>query len=142
LTRRKLKALTAVVLLVTIIAVFGPREPFDETITFNASALSSDLDTYLSVQQSKAPNLTTGAAKHIVWNDPALIMLHKGDSVVRADLRQAFAERWGANTDASATVYEVKDAQDANNHVIAVRILSPDNSKPLADKAIKWINAL
>ncbi|MEP1208056.1 MAG: alpha/beta fold hydrolase [Rhizobiaceae bacterium] len=73
---------------------------------------------------------------------PALFIYHPDDAVVRSDISKQFAERWGADTGASATIFEVSEAEDRFNHVIAGRILSPANSKPLAQRAVDWINGL
>jgi len=73
---------------------------------------------------------------------PALFIYHPDDAVVRSDVSKSFAQRWGAKTNATATTFEVSQAEDPFNHVIAGRILSPSNSAPLADVAIEWINGL
>ena len=73
---------------------------------------------------------------------PALFIYHPHDAVVRSDISEQFANRWGADTGTSATIFEVTEAEDRFNHVIAGRILSPANSKPLAERAVDWINGL
>ena len=64
--------LWALVILVGLAVVFvlGPREPADETITFNASSMGSDLDAYLAAEEAKVPNIKPGAQKQIIWRDP------------------------------------------------------------------------
>ena len=75
---------------------------------------------------------------------PALFVYHPTDQVIRADIARQIAERWGAETDAgkSTLIHEVLEAEDRYDHVIAGRILSPSNSKPLADRAVEWIKTL
>ena len=73
---------------------------------------------------------------------PALFIYHPEDKVVKSDVTQSIATRWGSNTSAEGNVFEVKSAEDRHNHVIAGRILSPSNSQPVATKAIDWIKAL
>ena len=47
---------------------FGPTEPIDETITFQASSLGSDLDEYLVKAEANTPNLIDGAQKFQLAN--------------------------------------------------------------------------
>ncbi|MEM8751033.1 MAG: alpha/beta fold hydrolase [Pseudomonadota bacterium] len=73
---------------------------------------------------------------------PALFIFHPDDQVVDASITQSVADNWGTNGSGTATVHTVDEAEDRYNHVIAGRILSPSNSKPLADKAVEWIRSL
>jgi len=73
---------------------------------------------------------------------PALFIFHKGDTVVRSDISEQVAKRWGKNNNQAADIFEVTESEDKNNHVIAGRVLSPSNSEPLANQTIKWIRGL
>ena len=58
------------VVLVGLIAAFGPREPVDGPVTFDASKMGDNLDNYLYQEESDIPDLVRGSQKHIIWADP------------------------------------------------------------------------
>ena len=45
--KKTIYAMNGVIVLLAGILIFGPREPIDETITFDSAMLGSDLDEYL-----------------------------------------------------------------------------------------------
>ncbi|MEM7302136.1 MAG: alpha/beta hydrolase [Pseudomonadota bacterium] len=49
----------------------GPREPVDETISFNKADLGADLEAYLQKQEARFSDIIKGAEKEIVWADGA-----------------------------------------------------------------------
>jgi pimeloyl-ACP methyl ester carboxylesterase len=69
---------------------------------------------------------------------PALFVFSERDNVVRPDITEKMAKRWGAR----AETYIVESAGDPDNHVIAGDALSPENTAPLAKKAEDWIRTL
>lgn len=86
---------------------FGPKEPVDETITFSAAAIGSDVDAYLAASEAQIPGIIDGAQKQIVWADPAaktrtpisLVYIH-GFSASLEETRpmpDIMAQRLGAN---------------------------------------------
>ena len=64
---RYLKILAFFVVAGLVALVFGPREPFDQSQTFDASALGDDLDAYLAAEEAETPNLRPGTGREIVW---------------------------------------------------------------------------
>ena len=73
---------------------------------------------------------------------PALFIFHPDDKVVRSDVTEQVAARWGKNTGAKVEIERVTQAEDPFNHVIAGRILSPSNTEPLAARIVEWARGL
>jgi esterase/lipase len=94
----------AVLIVLILLVVFGPRVSVDHQIT--KIALPEDLDDYLARSEARFEDLTTGTEKTIVWAHPdqrrtelSLIYLH-GFSATRqevAPLADRVAESIGAN---------------------------------------------
>ena len=63
--------LAGIIVLGGVVFALGPRESADETITFNASSLGEDLDSYLAGNEGKIPDIIAGAEKKIVWQNYA-----------------------------------------------------------------------
>lgn len=72
---------------------------------------------------------------------PALFIFHKDDPVVKSDVTREIAARWGKSSGANAQTMELSQSTGLSNHVIAGRILNPDNTVALANKATEWIRA-
>ena len=49
--------LVGIIVLGGVVFALGPREAADETITFNASSLGEDLDSYLAANEGKVPDI-------------------------------------------------------------------------------------
>ena len=69
---------------------------------------------------------------------PALFIYSPTDKVIRPDLVEAMAGRWGA----AATLHKVEANDDPYSHVIAGDALSPSTTQPLADLIIEWVQQL
>ena len=69
---------------------------------------------------------------------PAFFIYSKGDRVIRPELVEAIAARWGAK----ATTLVVDRTDDPYSHVIAGNALSPSTTEPLADAIVAWVKAL
>lgn len=69
---------------------------------------------------------------------PALFIYSKTDKVIRPDLVEAIAARWGGPHDMLA----VEKNDDPYSHVIAGDALSPTTTQPLADALIAWAKTL
>lgn len=93
--------------MIGLVFTFGPREPVDETITFKAEALGSDLDQYLQNREKNIENLVAGAQKQIIWHDAqskqktpySIVYLH-GFSATLEEIRPVpdlIAKQLGAN---------------------------------------------
>jgi alpha-beta hydrolase superfamily lysophospholipase len=66
--RRGLAALLVLLALALGFAVaFGPREPVDREIAFDAAALPAELDPWLAEREGALPGLRHSAQKRIVW---------------------------------------------------------------------------
>ncbi|MEM7439219.1 MAG: alpha/beta fold hydrolase [Pseudomonadota bacterium] len=98
-----------VVLLVVVIGglwLFGPREPIETEITFDASGIGDDIDAYLTERESRFTDITAGTAKRVVWaGEPgaqtywAVVNIH-GFSATSEEIRPVpdkVAEALGAN---------------------------------------------
>ncbi|MEE9313292.1 MAG: alpha/beta fold hydrolase [Rhizobiaceae bacterium] len=67
-----LGVIAGVIITSVLLAVaFGPREPVDETITFNPRKIGKDVVAYLAKRESEIPNIRTGAEKEVIWHDPS-----------------------------------------------------------------------
>lgn len=73
---------------------------------------------------------------------PSLFIFHPSDPVVKSDVTRDIVARWGKSNGTAAESMELSRSSGLSDHVIAGRILNPDNSQPLANKAIEWIRAL
>lgn len=68
---------------------------------------------------------------------PALFVFSEGDRVVRPEMTQAIAARWGAAHD----IVVVDNAEDANQHVIAGDAYSPGTTGELARRIVAFVSA-
>ncbi len=73
---------------------------------------------------------------------PAMFIFHPEDGVVDHAMTKKIIKRWGTNNNVKVTVEEVLSASDKYKHVIAGRILGPENTEPLAKKVIDWAKTL
>ena len=87
--------------------IFGPREPADTTISFDAASLGDDPDAYVQKHESGVANLNPDTAKEIVWAFPqskaktpySIVYVH-GFSATKGELRplpDRIAAELGAN---------------------------------------------
>ncbi|RED13930.1 alpha/beta hydrolase [Pontivivens insulae] len=53
--------------LLTLILLFGPREPVEGPITFASAAVSDDPNVYLAEQEARFDDITPGVEKRVVW---------------------------------------------------------------------------
>lgn len=56
-----------VVLGITGVMIFGPREKISAQVNFDPDVLGADLDAYLRDQETVYPQITDGAEKQIIW---------------------------------------------------------------------------
>jgi pimeloyl-ACP methyl ester carboxylesterase len=68
---------------------FGPREPIDTTVRFEADTLGVDLDAYLVEAESRVADLTDGTQKRIIW---------AGTPGAQSDLAFVYVHGWGASS--------------------------------------------
>ncbi|MDR6819160.1 alpha-beta hydrolase superfamily lysophospholipase [Neorhizobium sp. 2083] len=75
--RRFLSWRTAIYACAILVAAFGgilmsgPRMPADGFPAFDETRLGADIDAYLAEEESRFPDVRPGAAKRVVWADPA-----------------------------------------------------------------------
>ena len=84
------------VFLIVVGGVFllGPRPDTNTTVTFDPASLPADLDAYLADSEKDIANLTPGAEKQIIWNNPdtrekteiAIVFMH-GFSATNREIR-------------------------------------------------------
>lgn len=100
-------ALVVVVLLASAALLFGPRTPFDDDPQAVEAPPAEELDGWLAAREAEVPDLRPGAAKEIVWADPAapartplaVVYVH-GFSATKAEIRPVpdiVARELGAN---------------------------------------------
>lgn len=105
--KKILVAVGAIIVVAGLFLGFGPTEPVDETISFKAETLGTDLEAYLSESEAKIPGIQSGAQKEIIWADPAqrnktpfsIVYLH-GFSATKEEVRplpDLVAAQLGAN---------------------------------------------
>jgi pimeloyl-ACP methyl ester carboxylesterase len=84
--------------------------------------------------------LTALAAKQPVEtiSVPAFFIYSKTDKVIRPELVEAIAARWGA----PKQILAVEKNDDPYSHVIAGDALSPTTTQPLADAIVAWAKTL
>ncbi len=99
--------LVVLTLLASAALLFGPRIAFDDTPEEVAAPAPAELDGWLAAREAEVPGLRPGAAKEIVWADPAaraptelsVVYLH-GFSASKAEIRPVpdlVAQALGAN---------------------------------------------
>ncbi|CAN7277260.1 alpha/beta hydrolase [Neorhizobium sp. LjRoot104] len=90
-----------------VLLMFGPRMPADGFPAFDKARLGADIDAYLAASENRFTDIRPGAAKRIVWADPAtktktpfaIIYLH-GFSASAEEIRplpDRVAAAFGAN---------------------------------------------
>ncbi|MEL7228606.1 MAG: alpha/beta fold hydrolase [Pseudomonadota bacterium] len=85
------------------------------------------------------------AAGNVAYEEldlPTLFVFHPDDGVVKSDVTEQVAARWGGNSGAEATVQRVAQSDDTSKHVVAGAILDPDNTEPVTNKILDWIKTL
>lgn len=70
--RRFLLILIAFICLISAVFFLGPREPYSGQVSFDASKLSVDLESYLERVEKPYPDIRKGLQKQIIWADPLL----------------------------------------------------------------------
>jgi alpha-beta hydrolase superfamily lysophospholipase len=65
--KRILGLIIFVVLGITGVMIFGPREKINAEISFDPDVIGPDLDAYLRDQEAVYPQITQGAEKQIIW---------------------------------------------------------------------------
>lgn len=104
--RPALLVLLALVLGGVAVLAFGPREPVDRRISFDAATLGADLDSWLAEAEAAIPGLRPGAEKRILWAGapgavtPLSIVYLHGFSATSQEIRpvpERVAEILGAN---------------------------------------------
>jgi alpha-beta hydrolase superfamily lysophospholipase len=99
--------LVILTLLASAALLFGPRTPFDDDPQAVAPPEAAELDGWLAAREAGAADLRPGAAKEIVWADPArpaptelaVVYIH-GFSATKAEIRPVpdiVARELGAN---------------------------------------------
>lgn len=100
------RALLAVIILGAALWVFGPYEPVNTKVSFDAAALGDDPAAYLAAQEAKFDDIRPGAAKRIVWagdpgaKTPISVVYFHGFSASAEEIRPVpdrIAQALGAN---------------------------------------------
>ena len=97
----------AVIALLALAFLLGPRVKVDTTVRFDAAAIGADPDAYLAREEAKVHNIRPGLQKEIVWADPktkaktplAIVYIH-GFSASKGEVRplpDSVAAALGAN---------------------------------------------
>lgn len=104
---KRLFALSVFIVLgITGVMMFGPRERVNTQLSFDPTVLGNDLDSYLRDQEAVYPQITQGVEKQIVWagetgtrTRDVIVYLH-GFSATSQEIRPVpdrVAEQLGAN---------------------------------------------
>ena len=91
--------LAGLAVLIALIWVFGPREPVDGPVAFDAADIGEDIDAYLYQRERNVPGLKRGAQKHVLWHDPV--------SKARTPLSVVYIHGF------SASLHEIRPVPDA-----------------------------
>ncbi|MEO0752976.1 MAG: alpha/beta hydrolase, partial [Pseudomonadota bacterium] len=59
--------LLGLVVVFTLVMLFGPREPVNPEKTFDRSVLRDGVDTYLALQEGRFADIRPGLQKRVVW---------------------------------------------------------------------------
>lgn len=62
-----LKIGIALIALIALVVVFGPRAPVDREISFNSAMIGGDIDAYLAEEESQYSDITPGVEKQVIW---------------------------------------------------------------------------
>ena len=125
------RAILGLALLLAAIWFFGPREPMDTEISFDASALGDDLDGYLSTQESRFDDIVPGTHKRIIW---------AGDTGVKTPLSVVYIHGWSATSEELRPVPDmVAKALGANLYYTRLTGHGRDGEALAAATAGDWI---
>ena len=117
--------------------IFGPREPADTTIRFDAATLGDDPDAFVQKHEAGVANLRPEAAKEIVWAFPqskaktpySIVYVH-GFSATKGEVRplpDKIAAELGANVTAQYL-------QSDPHHSYLIMDVDSAKSEPLRDR--------
>lgn len=92
--RRPLYILLAILVLIVLAVLLGPREKVDTAISFRPADLGDDPEAALAAEEARFGDIRDGQAKEIVWRDPAtkartgwaVVYVH-GFSASKAEIR-------------------------------------------------------
>lgn len=73
---------------------------------------------------------------------PTLFIFHPEDGVVKSEVTEQVAARWGQSSGAKVSVQRVETSSDGSKHVIAGDILDPDNTQPVTTMILDWVKTL
>lgn len=83
-----------------------------------------------------------GAVAYEELDLPTLFIFHPEDGVVKSEVTEQVAARWGENSGTKATVQRVEQSDDTSKHVVAGAILDPDNTELVTKSILDWIKTL
>ncbi len=95
-----------IIVSVTLLAFFGPREHVDFSVRFDPAAFGDDLDTYFKEQESAYSDIIEGTQKRVVWagernaKTPVSVLYLHGFSASSEEIRPVpdkVAQALGAN---------------------------------------------
>ena len=69
--KKFLYRLLVILAVIGLVFVLGPRPDSQDEITFDPASIGPDIDAYLAKVETGIPNLNQGAAKEVIWADPA-----------------------------------------------------------------------
>ena len=90
---RSLKILVAILGIVFVISLFGPREPVDWEIYFSDAEIGQDVDAYLAMREAETGDIMEGAQKEVIWAGapgrvtPVSIVYVHGFSATKQEIR-------------------------------------------------------
>ncbi len=117
--------------------LIGARRGFEPVNEQNAFNWTTDYPVEALIPMAQAVRL----AQHTDVNAikvPALFVYSPQDNVVSPIATAAVAARWGG----PHATFDPGPTGDANNHVIAGDVYSPQTSQPVADHIIAWLTTL
>ena len=65
-----LKILVLLVIVAAVVFAFGPRPDDTIRVSFSPEAMGEDIDAYLVASEEVIPDITSGAEKEIIWQNP------------------------------------------------------------------------
>lgn len=62
--------LITLIVVAGVVFFIGPREPVEETITFDSASIGNNVDDYLAKREANYTDIKPGAQKQMIWLDP------------------------------------------------------------------------
>ncbi len=116
------------------LTILGPRSGFDPANEAHATYWTANYPTLAILPMAQSVKLARDTAVEDI-QVPALFLISSQDDVVRPELTQKIAKRWGA----PARLDDIGNPGGLSTHVLAGDILNPATTAPMAETITDWL---